>query len=431
MMMFLIMMFLQTPKGKKLLKEYLDRFDSGGSRRIARSIIQRFFRHFDCSLSEINETILHEYKEILAKDKSPKTTRREFSALRGFFVFLEEQIKKFHNPISSLNDFKTDRGAQSESLQKYLKGFIATLNTENTQKTYNYQLNSFFLWLDKDLMEITHKDVMAYKDFLQEKNYADSTIWSKVIAVNRFLTYIQRENRKFHNPVDFSELSLTIPKKDRGYGKVMSLEEAERLLCQPDVSTDIGKRDRAILYILAVYGLRANEVAKIRHKHIERKRYNQQQKIWIEDRKGWIRSRPRTAVILNGRALEAFDAWFEVIKREVKISSNMPVFLPYIYNRKKGKLVIRKSRANIPLSPRQVENVVYKYVDKAEIQREGEAISAHSLRHSAFTFLAQSRVPIHEIQKLAGHASILTTMIYVHAVQDYDNHPGMYSPLNK
>lgn len=48
--------------------------------------------------------------------------------------------------------------------------------------------------------------------------------------------------------------------------------------------------------------------------------------------------------------------------------------------------------------------------------------SLHSLRHTYCTWLAEAGVPVHVIKRLAGHASIETTMRYVHALSDGHEH---------
>jgi len=170
----------------------------------------------------------------------------------------------------------------------------------------------------------------------------------------------------------------------------------------------------------------------LRHKNLETERVKGQQKVWIVDRKGRFQNRPKTAIVLNGRTLQAFDAWLATVKAAgVKITGELPVFLPFIYDRTAQGLVIRRDRSGKPLSVKAVEDVVKKYLKKAKITRENETLSPHALRHTAFTLLAQKGVKIQDIQKLAGHQDINTTMIYVHSAQSYDDHPGMHSPLNK
>ncbi|KKO20918.1 MAG: site-specific integrase [Candidatus Brocadia sp.] len=425
------MSFLDTDSGKRLFNQYLKKVN-GSSQRVYRSEIQQFFDFKNLKgISDITKEVLHAYQERLSWEHSPKTTKRKFSILNGFFKHLEAS-GAFRNPIITLKEFKTHTGVKDEDLLVCLDKFLATQNTPNIKKSYENLIKLFFAWINKDLCEITKQDILAYRDYLRENSYRDTTIWNRFISLNRFFKYIERENRKFRNPIVFKELTLIFPKKDKGYYTVLSVSEAQRLLNQPDRKTEIGRRDYAILALMLVYGLRANETAGLRHKHLEHDRVKGQQKVWIVDRKGRFQNRPKTAIILNGKALQAFDAWMDIVKGYgIKITGELPVFLPFIYDRVDHKLVIRRDRLPGALSVKSVENIVKRYIKKAKIERDGEVLSAHSLRHTAFTMLAHEGVPIQDIQKLAGHQDINTTMIYVHSAQSYDDHPGMRNPLNK
>jgi integrase/recombinase XerD len=426
------MSFLDTSDGKRLLAQYLKKY-KGGSQRVYRSELQQFFEFKGSMIDQVEAKVLHEYQEKLAQEHSPATTKRKFSILNGFFKHLQKRIKGFLNPIQNLKDFKTHKGADSIEFLGYLGAFISEQNTKNTRRSYENQIKLFFTWSGKDLGEIGRVDILSYRDYLQtEKQHKDSTIWNKFIALNRFFKFVERENRKFKNPIVFRELKLIFPKKDKGYYSVLSASESERLLKQVDRRTAIGKRDYAMLLIILVYGLRANEVAKLLHKNLEPERIKGQQKVWIIDRKGRFQNRPKTAIILNGRTLRAFDEWIQTVKKEgMRIHGDLPVFLPFIYDRNCHDLAIRRDRKNQHISVKAVENIVKKYLDKGKISREDSTLSPHALRHTAFTMLAQEGVKLQDIQKLAGHQDINTTMIYVHSAQSYIDHPGMHSPLNK
>lgn len=439
------MSFLDTDNGRKIFNQYLKKVN-GGSRRVYRSEIQQFFdflvethsnasllqTHSNASLQGITEDVLHAYQEKLSGEHSPKTTKRKFSILNGFFKCLEKKVRGFQNPITTLKDFKTHTGIRSEEFGQYLHGFLAAQNTTNTRRSYENLIKLFFTWVNKDLGEVSRDDVLAYRDYLRKSSYRDTTIWNKFISLNRFFKHVERENRKFHNPIVFKELSLIFPKKDKGYYTVLTVSEANRLLGQCDRKTDIGRRDYAILVVMLVYGLRANEIAGVRHKHLEHERVKGQQKLWVVDRKGRFQNRPKTGIILNGKALQAFDAWLDIVKGYgIKITGELPIFLPFIYDRVDHKLVIRRDRLPAALSVKSVENIVTRHIKRAKIERDGEVLSAHALRHTAFTVLAQEGVRIQDIQKLAGHQDINTTMIYVHSAQSYEDHPGMHNPLNK
>ena len=426
------MSFLDTDQGQRLLSGYLEKYQ-GGSQRVYRSEIQQFFEFKPCHIDQVKAKDLHEYQEKLAKAHTPATTKRKFSILNNFFKHLQTGIKGFLNPIENLKDFKTHTGAESAEFQQYLSRFIAEQNTQNTRRSYENQIKFFFTWAGKDLAEIDKAEMIRYRDHLKtEKQHKDTTIWNKFIALNRFFKFIERDNRKFKTPLVFKELKLIFPKKDKGYYSVLSAAESERLLKQVNRRTAIGKRDYAILLIILVYGLRANEVARVRHKNLEPERIKGQQKAWIVDRKGRFQNRPQTAIILNGRTLRALDEWFQVVQGHgVKIHGELPVFLPFIYDRNQQDLTIRRDRANLPISVKAVENIVKKYLEKGKITREAGTLSPHALRHTAFTTLAQAGVKLQDIQRLAGHQDINTTMIYVHSAQSYTDHPGMHNPLNK
>lgn len=59
---------------------------------------------------------------------------------------------------------------------------------------------------------------------------------------------------------------------------------------------------------------------------------------------------------------------------------------------------------------------------RREVLPGKEDHSLHSLRHTFYTWLAESGVPVHAIKRLAGHASIETTMKYVHMLDDGAGH---------
>ena len=426
------MSFLDTDQGQRILSQYLKQYQ-GGSQRVYRSEIQQFFQFRVCPIDQVKAKDLHEYQEKLTAAHTPATTKRKFSILNNFFKYLQKGVKGFVNPIQNLKDFKTHKGADSVEFQQYLSAFIAEQNTKNTKRSYENQIKLFFTWVGKDLAEIGKAEILAYRDYLQtEKQHKDTTTWNKFIALNRFFKFIERENCKFKNPIIFKELKLIFPKKDKGYYSVLSAGESERLLKQVNRRTAIGKRDYSILLIILVYGLRANEVAKLRHKNMEAERVKGQQKAWIIDRKGRFQNRPKTAIILNGRTLRALDEWLKAVEGQgIKIRGELPVFLPFIYDRNHHDLIIRRDRENLPVSVKAIENIVKKYLEKGKITREEETLSPHALRHTAFTMLAQQGVKLQDIQKLAGHQDINTTMIYVHSAQSYNDHPGMHSPLNK
>lgn len=75
------------------------------------------------------------------------------------------------------------------------------------------------------------------------------------------------------------------------------------------------------------------------------------------------------------------------------------------------------------LDPRYVRELCYRLSAKAGVYvqdgKEKKKVSPHKFRHSCFTsMLQEGNLNIREIQKLAGHSRLETTMIYTHVVMD-------------
>jgi site-specific recombinase XerD len=79
-----------------------------------------------------------------------------------------------------------------------------------------------------------------------------------------------------------------------------------------------------------------------------------------------------------------------------------------------------------PLTRSSVERIFKKAKKDAGITKN---VTIHSLRHSFATHLLEMGVDIRTIQKLLGHRSLSSTMIYTHVAENYINTTG--SPLDR
>ena len=76
-----------------------------------------------------------------------------------------------------------------------------------------------------------------------------------------------------------------------------------------------------------------------------------------------------------------------------------------------------------PWTPIHVDTITHDFLElKRYVFPKKTDPSFHSLRHTFYTWLADAGTPIHTIKRLAGHASIETTMQYVHAMDDGRDH---------
>lgn len=429
------MSFIETAQGRRLFKRYLAKFDGKSTQKVYRSEIRQFFEFFHEDVSRLNKSVFIGYRERLAQNVGAKTIKRKFSILNQFFKFLEKNLKGFRSPVGkSYGDMKTLQSrdyATSEAFEGQLEKWRETLISDSTRKTYLGQVRLFFRWAGKEPKDLRQEDFIRYRDHLQkEKHLKEATVWNKFIALNGFLKFMSIQSRKFKNPLDFGALALVPAKKDKGYYGILTQKEAKRILKQPDRRTLIGKRDHAILRLMLTYGLRAGEICKLTYKDLDQERVKGQQRIWIRDRKGRIGRRADTDIILNGKALQAFDDWMDHCG--IRFEADTPVFAGFIWSINDDGLVVNYTQVmeKKPLTVKTIENIVLKYAGKAGIENRDRVISPHALRHTALTLLARAGITLVDLKWLAGHQDVSTTMIYLHSVQSYDDHVGMHNPLN-
>jgi integrase/recombinase XerD len=183
------------------------------------------------------------------------------------------------------------------------------------------------------------------------------------------------------NPAD----NLDSPQKGFYLPKFLNQAEIETLLAQPDVSTETGLRDRAILELMYASGLRVSESVNVKIGDID----------------------------LNSGILTTTGKGSKT--RRVPIGSSAVEWL-------RSYLVLRRRKENIetrnlfvtslgrPINRQLIYDLVREYAEKCGL----EGVSPHTLRHSFATHLIQNRADIRSVQQMLGHADISTTQIYTH-----------------
>jgi integrase len=186
---------------------------------------------------------------------------------------------------------------------------------------------------------------------------------------------------------------LAIPSKrhERGPIAYLDRDEAEALIATPDLSTKIGRRDRALLLVAVQTGLRVSELRALR---------------WEDVALGdgaHVRcvgkGRKQRCTPLRKDSVTALRAW----RRETGGAPDTPVF--------------QSGRGGI-LSRDAIERLVTKYAELAahrcpSVRRK--RVTPHTLRHSAAMALLQHGVDRSVIALWLGHESIETTQMYLHA----------------
>lgn len=180
--------------------------------------------------------------------------------------------------------------------------------------------------------------------------------------------------------------------------KIISKEKVLSLLKGINRKCPTGCRNYAILIVLYRAGLRISEACNLTIPDMDFKTAQ----IYVQEGKG---GKDRY-VPMDADIIQACKAWVEM--RELgNINSE------YFFCTLGGGRV----------DPRYVREVCRRLSEKAGVYiqdgRKKKPVHPHAFRHSCFTeMLREGELNIREIQQLAGHSDVSTTMVYTHVIQD-------------
>ena len=261
---------------------------------------------------------------------------------------------------------------------------------DNTIQSYSRDLLRFFQFLEgrkRSPLHATQDDIMDYMGTLQKALSARSCARS-LSALKMFFRFLVTEGRIEGSPARL----LGTPKLPRRLPGVLTRDEVDMLLAQPDPSNQRGYRDKAMLELLYATGLRVSELVGLQMSNIN-----------LEA--GYVRmvgkgSKERM-VPMGTKALEVLKAYLsEARGKLLKNKSSSSLFL--------------NSRGG-PLSRQGFWKIIKKYGKKAGIRKE---ITPHKLRHSFASHLLEGGADLRSVQVMLGHADISTTQIYTHITRE-------------
>ena len=230
---------------------------------------------------------------------------------------------------------------------------------------------------------------------LHHQGQARASVARKVSALRSFARYLRREGW-----IDSDPTALAVsPKREQKIPAHLSVDEMSRLLDTPDVSTPLGRRDRAILELFYASGIRLSELVGLDVEDVDLSARARVARVMGKGGKERI-------VPFNTTTEKAIRAW--LADRLALRSTNLKTQSPKPKSQGDPLFVnFRGAR----LTGRSVQRLVSHYV-KGCSTRFG--ISPHALWHSFATHLLQNGADLRAIQELLGHVRLSTTQRYTH-----------------
>ena len=265
-----------------------------------------------------------------------------------------------------INYISIEKGLSKNTIESYLNDIIKFLNFYN-EKT--------------DTSEFSDDDIEDYVLNLSTSGMSVSSILRIISSIKGFYVYLISE--QLNNKI---KLNLIIPKNENHLPSVLTEQEVNDLLEQPDIKKPNELKDKAMLELMYSSGLRVSELINLKVSNI-----NFPEKILKDTSKG---SKERI-VPIGDFAMKYLLLYMNRVRNVSRFKNSNYLFI----NTKTGK----------PYSRQSFFKKIKYYAMKAGITKK---VSPHTLRHSFATHLLENGADLIMVQKMLGHTNIETTQIY-------------------
>ncbi len=276
-------------------------------------------------------------------------------------------------------------------MHQTVQEFIYYLNverglSENTLASYRRDLNYFIEYLDafsiNQWADVKRTHIMKYLMEQKNRGKSPSTITRTLASIRSFFHFLLQEGMVTENPSS----ELESPKQEQKLPQVLSPEEIDKLLEQPDTSNFKGKRDKAMLELLYATGMRVSELISLNIEH-------------VDVRNGYIlcqgKGEKERIVPLGQMAISSLSDY--LAKSRVRLRKDLSE--PALFLNQHGRRLSRQG----------FWKILKRYAEKIGFH---QIITPHTLRHSFATHLLENGADLRSVQEMLGHSDISTTQIY-------------------
>lgn len=267
---------------------------------------------------------------------------------------------------------------------RYFQSYLSTVKNLSNTTIYNYTndikaLNKHLVEHNLSLFDATNQDIY---DFLKTLNLKSNSYNRKITTFKEFYKYLIYENYTINVIVD----KLLHIKNDKKFPRIISFEDVGKLIKVQDNSL-LGERNKAIIMLLYISGLRVSELCNLTFNNIN-----------FEE--GYIRcigKGNKEKIIVCGDLLKIT---LNTYVNEIRMKILYGISSKYIFVNQEGD----------PLKRQTIYNVVKDAASKANIKLK---VSPHTLRHCFATHMLENGADIRSVQEMLGHSDISTTQIYL------------------
>jgi site-specific recombinase XerD len=278
---------------------------------------------------------------------------------------------------------------------------LDSVSSPITRRLYNLALNQFIAWYGQEPRPgFTKATVNAWRAELEARGLGSVSINVRITVVRKLA--VEAADNGLLAPELAAGITRVRGAKSTGVraGNWLSVQQAQKLLDAPDVTTKKGLRDRAALALLVGCGLRRSEVAALTLRHIQQ-RDNRWCIVDLVGKQGRVRTIPVPTWVKV-----AIDAWTATAGLT------------------EGHVLRPVNRGDQVLGERMTDKVVWQLLQPYAVAAGVPGIAPHDLRRSFAKFCRAAGGELEQIQLVLGHASVQTTERYLGTKQDLVHAPN-------
>ena len=236
--------------------------------------------------------------------------------------------------------------------------------------------------------DIQRSDIVDFLGSLYRNGLDSRSVARHLVTIRHFFRFALMEGYIEDDPA----VTVESPKFRQSLPEFLSLEEVNQLLRQPDASTTVGLRDRAMIELMYSCGLRVSELCGLRVSD-------------LQTESGCLRcvgkGNKERLVPVGRQALESVERYLRAGRPKLLRDGSSPYLFLNQRGRKVDRIAFWKTLAG--------------YGRKTGLRK---TLKPHMLRHSFATHLLDRGADLRSVQLMLGHSDISTTQIYTHVVEE-------------
>lgn len=276
----------------------------------------------------------------------------------------------------------------------YIEGYRSYLVEErrasaNTLSSYLRDVRQFERYLQSvgqtDILAVRQETVQEYMDRLLGKGRSAATVTRSLASLKSFYHYLVLMGVLKKSPVQ----DVTPVKVERHLPQILTGQEVELFLEQPQCTDMKGYRDHAMLELLYATGIRVSELIAMNVEDLNLS-------VGVVRCSGKAKER---IIPLYPAAIKALQEYVENIRPSMIASPEETA----LFVNMNGERMSRQG----------FWKIIKYYQEKAQIDKD---ITPHTLRHSFAAHLLENGADLRSIQEMLGHADISSTQIYANLI---------------